>query len=240
MRGLISAVVVAVAVVLQLAVADRIPFPGGAGPNLVLLTVAALALATGPMTGSVTGFFAGLALDVAPPAGHLVGEDALVFCLIGYTCALLAVRSSADGTPDPEHSALFEIGMTAAGAACGEAMAAGLGVMLSDPRVTWAAIKHVLPVAIAYDLLLSPFVLFAVAALLGLAGAVSPRGVPSAPGPARRAAWTPGPAGRLAAPGRREGHHPAAETRPRRLTGWRRRVRRDRAEERCPHRSVQG
>ncbi|HZR54261.1 MAG TPA: rod shape-determining protein MreD [Streptosporangiaceae bacterium] len=195
MRGLISAVVVAVAIVLQLAVADRIPFPGGAGPNLVLLTVAALALATGSMAGSVTGFFAGLALDVAPPAGHLVGEDALVFCLIGYSCGLLAVRPSADGRQDQEHSALFEIAVTAAGAACGEAMAAGLGVMLSDPRVTWAAIKHVLPAAIAYDLLLSPFVLFAVAALLGMADAMIPRGTPSgaAQARARQASWTPAP-----------------------------------------------
>ena len=194
MRGLISAVVVAVAIVLQLAIADRIPFPGGTGPDLVLLTVAALALATGPMAGSVSGFFGGLALDVAPPAGHLVGENALVFCLIGYICGLIATRPSADGMPAAEHSALFEIGVTAAGATCGEAMAAGLGVMLSDPRVTWAAIKHVLPVAIAYDLLLSPFVLLTVAGMLGVAGAVVPRrGTSAAPGPARRAAWTPAP-----------------------------------------------
>jgi rod shape-determining protein MreD len=88
MRGLIGAVVVAVAVVLQLAVADRITFPGGTGPDLVLLTVAALALAIGPMAGAILGFCAGLALDVAPPAGHLVGQDALVFCLIGYVCGL--------------------------------------------------------------------------------------------------------------------------------------------------------
>jgi rod shape-determining protein MreD len=176
MRGLISAAVVAVAVILQLAVADRIAFPGGAGPDLVLLTVAALALATGPMAGAVTGFCAGLALDVAPPAGHLVGQDALVFCLVGYACGLIATRPGSDGVPEREHSALFEIGVTAAGAACGEGMAAALGVMFSDPRVTWPAIKHVLPVAIGYDLLLSPFVLFAAAAMLRLAGAITPRG----------------------------------------------------------------
>src|SRR5580692_9048718 len=78
MRHLISAAVVAVAVVFQLAAADRMVFPGGTGPDLVLLTVAALAIATGPLAGSVAGFCAGLALDVAPPAGHLVGQDALV------------------------------------------------------------------------------------------------------------------------------------------------------------------
>ena len=60
--------------------------------------------------------------------------------------------------------------MTAAGAVCGEALVALLGVMLSDPRVTWPAITHVLPAAVAYDVLLSPFVLYAAAASLRLAG----------------------------------------------------------------------
>ena len=84
MRALISVVVVAVTVVLQLTVVDRIAFPGGAGPDLVLLVVAALALAGGPMAGVLTGFLAGLALDVAPPGSHFVGQNALVFCLVGY------------------------------------------------------------------------------------------------------------------------------------------------------------
>src|SRR5580658_2858543 len=145
MRHLISAVVVAVAVVFQLAAADRMVFPGGTGPDLVLLTVAALAIATGPLAGSVAGFCAGLALDVAPPAGHLVGQDALVFCLVGYACGLVADAPPADGIAEQEHSALFELTVTAAGAVCGEAMIAALGVMLSDPRVSWPDIKHVLP-----------------------------------------------------------------------------------------------
>ena len=170
MRGLISFFVVAVTVIVQLTVVDRIAFPGGAGPNLVLLAVAALALACGPLTGMLTGFWAGLALDVAPPGSHFVGQDALVFCLIGYACGLLADDSSGD-TAEQGHTALFEIVVTAAGAVCGEALAALLGVMLSDPRVTWPAIRNVLPAAAAYDVLLAPFVLYAVAAALRLAGA---------------------------------------------------------------------
>jgi rod shape-determining protein MreD len=167
-RALVSVVVVAFTVVLQLTVVDRIAFPGGAGPNLVLLVVAALALAGGPMAGVLTGFLAGLALDVAPPGSHFVGQNALVFCLVGYACGLLA-----EDTSDAEqgHTALFEIVVTAAGAVLGEALLALLGVMLSDPRVTWPAIKHVLPVAVAYDVLLCPFVLYAVAAALRLGGA---------------------------------------------------------------------
>ncbi|HJZ28942.1 MAG TPA: rod shape-determining protein MreD, partial [Streptosporangiaceae bacterium] len=173
-RGLISFVAVSIAVVVQLTIVDRIAFPGGAGPDVVLLAVAALALAGGPMTGVLIGFWAGLALDVAPPGSHFVGQNALVFCLIGYACGLAADVPNSEGVPEQGRTALFEIVVTAAGAVLGEALAALLGAMLSDPRVSWSAIRHVLPVAIVYDVLLCPFVLYAVAAALRLAGA--PRG----------------------------------------------------------------
>ncbi|MGH3190481.1 MAG: rod shape-determining protein MreD, partial [Streptosporangiaceae bacterium] len=182
MRALIYLVAIAVAVVVQVTVVARIAFPGGAGPDLVLLVVAVLALAGGPMAGVLTGFLAGLALDVAPPGSHFVGQNALVFCLIGYACGLAADTPSSDGVPEQEHAALFEIMVTALGAVCGEALAALLGVMLSDPRVSWPAITHVLPAAAAYDVVLCPFVLYAVAAAVRLAGA---RG--------KRSAWSPSP-----------------------------------------------
>jgi len=167
-RALVSFVLTAVTVVVQLTVVDRIAFPGGGGPDLVLLLVAALALAGGPMAGVLTGFLAGLALDVAPPGSHFTGQDALVFCLIGYACGLLSDDFSGDA--EQGHTALFEIVVTAAGAVCGEALVALLGVMLSDPRVSWPAITNVLPAAVAYDVLLCPFVLYAAAASLRLAG----------------------------------------------------------------------
>jgi rod shape-determining protein MreD len=170
-RGVISFVLVAVTVVFQLTVVDRIAFPGGSAPDLVLVEVAALALASGPLAGALTGFWGGLALDVAPPGSHFTGEDALVFCLVGYACGLLADTSSGDTGSEGGHTALFEILVTAAGAMCGEALLALLGVMLSDPRVTWSAITNVLPVAVIYDILLCPFVLYATAAALRLAGA---------------------------------------------------------------------
>ena len=199
MRALVSSfisfVVVAVTVVIQLTIVDRISFPGGAGPNLVLIAVAALALASGPMAGLLTGFWGGLALDVAPPGSHFVGENALVFCLIGYLCGLLADLPSGDGSSEQGHTALFEILVTAAGAICGETLLALLGVVLSDPRVTWRAITHVLPVAIAYDVLLCPFVLYAAAAALRLAGAR---------GEGQRVAWSAAPA-RTVTPGAAQG-----------------------------------
>ena len=194
MRGLISVVIVAITVIVQLTVVDRIAFPGGAGPDLVLLVVAALALAGGPLAGALTGFWAGLALDVAPPGSHFVGQNALVFCLIGYACGLLADDSSGDAA-EQGHTALFEIVVTAGAAVCGEALAALLAVMLSDPRVTWPAIRNVLPAAVAYDVLLCPFVLYAVAAALRLAGAR---------GEGRRVGWSANQA-RTPAPGANQG-----------------------------------
>jgi len=194
-RAAVSFVVVAITVVFQLTIVDRIAFPGGSGPDLVLIAVAALALASGPMSGLLTGFWGGLALDVAPPGSHFVGEDALVFCLIGYLCGLLADQPSGDGAADQGHTALFEILVTAAGAVCGEFLLALLGVMLSDPRVTWPAITRVLPVAIGYDVLLCPFVLYAAAALLRLAGSR---------GEGQRVAWSSAPA-RTVTPGASQG-----------------------------------
>ena len=89
-RLILSVVLVAVALAAQLTIVNRLALPGGGGPDLVLLVVVALALTGGPLAGTLTGFLARLALDVAPPAGHTVGEYALVFCLVGYVCGRLA------------------------------------------------------------------------------------------------------------------------------------------------------
>ena len=156
------------AVVAQLTVLNRLPLPGGDAPDLVLLLVVAVAVVTTPLTGALTGFFGGLALDVAPPASHYAGEYALVFCLTGYATALVRTAlhsSSATGDRDPVTTWTVMV----IGVAVGEAGKAAIGRLLSDPDVTNAAIRHVLPGAIGYDLLLSPLVLWLVAKVAGLA-----------------------------------------------------------------------
>jgi len=159
-RLILSVVLVAVALAAQLTIVNRLSLPGGTGPDLVLLVVVALALTGGPLPGVLTGFLAGLALDVAPPASHTIGEYALVFCIVGYVCG----RLSGLGEDSP---ALLYVGISAAAAAVGAVLYAGLGVMLSDPEVTWASVQHVLPPLIVYNVLLSPFVLFGVVKLTG-------------------------------------------------------------------------
>jgi len=162
-QALAIPVALLLAVTLQLAVVNRAPFPGGATPDLVLLAVAAIAVCTGPMTGMLAGFCGGLALDIAPPAAHLAGEYALVFCLVGYLCG--RVRNAITYSTG-ERTMWTSLTIMAVGVAAGEAGKAALGRMLSDPNVTSPAIKHVLPVAIIYDLLLCPFAYWLVSLVL--------------------------------------------------------------------------
>jgi rod shape-determining protein MreD len=157
--AVVFAVVLFAAVVIQLTGLNRLPLPGSAAPDLVLLLVTAIAVVTGPAAGAVAGFAGGLALDVAPPAAHYAGEYALVFCLAGYAAARV-VRAIWDLTGERDPVATFTV-MVAATVA-GEAGKAALGLLLSDPHVTTAAAGRVLPAAILYDLVLSPFVFWLV------------------------------------------------------------------------------
>lgn len=161
-RGIGIPVALLLALVLQVVIVNRLPLPGGGVPDLVLLVVTAVGATTGPVTGMLTGFCGGLALDIAPPGGHLAGEYALVFCLAGYACG--RVRGYADQMQTG--ASVTSLVVMAAGAAGGEAAKAVLGRMLSDPDMALPVVKHVLPGAILYDLLLCPFVLWLVAALV--------------------------------------------------------------------------
>jgi rod shape-determining protein MreD len=160
-RALLATGAILAAVLLQVTVLNNLPFPGGSGPDLVLVTVVVLALAGSPRTGAIIGFAAGLALDVAPPASNLLGQSALVFCLVGYGCGRLRLAL--------ERSAWLPVAGVALGAAAGEALYALVGLIFGDPDTTWQAARQVLPAAVCYDLLLSPFVLYAVALLGGFA-----------------------------------------------------------------------
>jgi rod shape-determining protein MreD len=158
-RALLAAVAILAAVLLQVTLLNNVPFPGGAGPDLVLVVVVALALTSGARDGAIIGFAAGLALDIAPPASNLLGQSALVFCLVGYGSGRMRVVL--------ERSAWLPVVGVAVGAAAGEALYALVGLIFGDPDVTWQAVRQVLPAAVFYDLLISPFVLYAVAWLGG-------------------------------------------------------------------------
>lgn len=157
-RVLVTVGVAVSALVLQLTVVTRLPFPGDVEPDLVLVAVVALALANGPLPGAVTGFATGLAADIAPPADHTIGRYALVLCVVGYLCGLIL--------DDLEGSGFTPFAAMALGVLGGALLYVGVGAILGDPRVTLPAVTRVLPVSVLYDVVLSPFVLYAVVWLI--------------------------------------------------------------------------
>ena len=155
----VAVVALFVTVAFQLTALNRVPLPGAAAPDLVLLLVTAIAVLSTPLTGALTGFAGGLAVDVAPPAAHYAGQYALVFCLAGYGAAR-TVRASYEISGERSPATLFTV--MAAATAVGEAGKAAFGMLLSEPDVTAAAVSRVLPAAILYDLLLAPLVFWLV------------------------------------------------------------------------------
>jgi len=153
-RRLFAALVIIVALVLQVIVINRLPLPGGVVPDVVLLAVVALALVHGPLPGLVTGFCAGLVADIVPPPDHTIGQYAFVFCLLGYIAGLAQTEM--------DRAAVLPFIVMAAAAVGGCVLYAVLGGLLGDPRITWASSRQLVPLTALYNVLLSPFVLYLV------------------------------------------------------------------------------
>jgi rod shape-determining protein MreD len=163
-RVALTAVLVVVAIALQVTFLSRLPLPG-ATPDLVLLVVVATALSGGPTVGLLTGFAAGLAVDLVPPADHEVGRWAFVLTLVGYLAGLAQAET--------RRSAFVPLAVVATAAVGSVLLYAGLGALLDDPNVTWSAVTRLLPTAVVYDVVLSAF---AVPAVLALSGRLEPEG----------------------------------------------------------------
>ena len=153
-RVILSAVLLAAVLILQLTLINGLRLPGGGVPDLVLVMVAALGMANGPAVGAICGFAAGFCLDIAPPASGIIGEYALVLCLVGWACGRLSGTLA--------RSAWLPIIISAAAAAVGEVLVAALGMALQPAQVSFASVRAVLPAAVIYDIALTPFVLYLV------------------------------------------------------------------------------
>ncbi|MFJ4961203.1 hypothetical protein EES43_08905 [Streptomyces sp. ADI96-02] len=149
-RTLLSIALVVVALVVQVSVLARLQLPG-AVPDLLLLTVVALALVYGHVSGAFIGFGAGLLADLAPPADHAAGRYALVLCLVGYVAGLAR----------PENGRLksaFAPMAVVVGAAIGSTLLyAGVGALVGDTAARHVGLTGLLFTAVVYDLLLAPF-----------------------------------------------------------------------------------
>lgn len=68
-------------------------------PDLVMMTVLAVALAEGPGAGVRYGFVAGLVVDLLSTGGRLVATSALVLLLAGYALGALRPYLAGGGLP---------------------------------------------------------------------------------------------------------------------------------------------
>ena len=149
-RALVLTLVITLAVVLQTSLFPYLSYDGVV-PNLALLVVVAAALSRGPEFAAGLGFLAGLAIDLAPPADHVVGRWALALVVVGYLAG--RVRHDAGS------SAVAAVLTVAACSFVGTSVFVLSGMLLRDPAVPVAEALTVVPVAVAYDVLLTPFVL---------------------------------------------------------------------------------
>jgi rod shape-determining protein MreD len=149
-RALVLTLVVTLAVVLQAALFPYLAYDGVV-PNLALLVVVAAALVRGPEFAAVIGFLAGLAIDVAPPSDHVIGRWALALVVVGYLAGRIR--------HDARTSALAAVVTVAASSFVGTSVFALSGMVLRDPMVPVADALSVVPVAVIYDVALTPFVL---------------------------------------------------------------------------------
>ena len=149
-RLAIATTMISLAVVLQVAFFPYLAYDGVV-PNLALLVVVAAALVRGPEFAAILGFLAGLAVDLAPPADHVAGRWALALVVVGYLAG--RVRH------DARTSAVAAIVTVAACSFVGTSIFALSGLVLRDPSVPVAEALQMVPIAVVYDVLLTPFVL---------------------------------------------------------------------------------
>ena len=148
--AVLGAVLVGLALV-QGAILSFLPTPG-AVPDVVTVAVLAVACGYGPVAGGLAGAWAGLVLDLVPPAAGPMGGWILVLACVGAALG----RVVATRRPGPWGSMLLL------------ALSAGV-VVLARAAVLWfagAGLSSDVPAtalaAVAYGLLLAPLALLVV------------------------------------------------------------------------------
>lgn len=155
-QGLVIGTFVFVAVMIQLTLLSRLGLPG-ATPDLVVVTVAALALAMGPVQGATAGFAAGVLVDLAPPADTLLGVNAIVYLAVGFVIGR---------TIDPrDRTLLVMVGMTGLAVIAATIGVAALDTVLGSSRVAWDQMAGMVLSSALYALMMAPLVIVGVAAV---------------------------------------------------------------------------
>lgn len=146
----------------------------GVGPGLVLLVVVATALVTDPRFATLTGFGAGLLLDLAPPADHLAGRWALALLVVGYVVSRL-VHDHQPVVPGPlEQTARSRPpwAVVAAAAAGGSFVGTSTfvlsGLLLGDQDGAVGGLLEVVGISLVWDVAFALLVVPATTALIAV------------------------------------------------------------------------
>jgi rod shape-determining protein MreD len=137
--------IVFVAVVLQSSIVSTIEIRGGT-PDLVLVTLVAIALLRGAIWGAAAGFAAGLLLDTASLAR--LGETSLLLTVAGYWIGRYGETTGRDRTHAPVLSVAVVTVLYAVGALA-------LHVMLGDPVDAGTVLLGALIPGVVLNLLLT-------------------------------------------------------------------------------------
>ena len=147
MRRLLAlAVVLVVAVLIQSTVLARLRL-AGVRPDLLVLAVVSVAVATDPTTGAVFGFVAGLVADLLFDLP--VGVSALVYTAVGFAVGTVRVYVTS-------HRPLVHL-VLAGAASLASVWCCGLLLRVFDLS-SWATVTRAGPLVALYNLLLTPFV----------------------------------------------------------------------------------
>ncbi|HEY8556650.1 MAG: rod shape-determining protein MreD [Actinomycetes bacterium] len=147
MRRLLAlAVVLVVAVLIQSTVLARLRL-AGARPDLLVLAVVSVAVATDPTTGAVFGFVAGLVSDLLFDLP--VGVSALVYTAVGFAVGTVRVYVTS-------HRPLVHL-VLAGAASLASVWCCGLLLRVFDLS-SWATVTRAGPLVALYNLLLTPFI----------------------------------------------------------------------------------
>jgi rod shape-determining protein MreD len=149
-QGLVIGVPLLLASLVQVTLLSRLGLPG-ATPDLLVVTVVAVALAMGPIQGAFAGFLAGAIIDVSPPSDTVVGVNSIVYLAIGFIAGYIV------DTRDRNVLGMIVIAALACGAA--SLGTAALDAMLGSPRVIWESVPVITLTNTLYGALLAPLVI---------------------------------------------------------------------------------
>lgn len=159
-RVIAAVALVVIALLLQVTVLPALGWPDtgvGAVPDVVLLVVAVTALATDTRFATITGFGAGLFLDVAPPADHVAGRWALALMVVGYVVGRLAHDDVAESVQDMRRerrtAPALVVASVLGGSFLGNVIYALTGIVLHDLGLGSGQVLRIIGIGMGWDLL---------------------------------------------------------------------------------------